>query len=168
MTTDLYTATDIKRERKRLLESQQNIDPILKEVIQEKDAVCDHCHVTQHTRAALHRQTNAFEGLVFNAYKRCLEWVTDKPLSEILRNLADYVEADYSDNPYHNAWLKRVSIDFNKLKESDKDRVLIVLDQPKGSNAKQRKELFRKAVLSRKFGYEYLNLIIKQTNKESN
>jgi hypothetical protein len=139
----------------------------LKEAIQEKDAVCDHCHVTQHTRAALHRQVNAFEGLVFNAYKRCLEWVTDKPLSEILRNLADYVEADYSDNPYHNGWLKRVSIDFNKLKESSKDRVLIQLGQPKGSNGKQRKELFRKAILTRSHGYDKIRSIIEKESKDA-
>lgn len=162
MTQDLYTAADIKKEKKRLLKDQGGIDPILKEELQDKDAVCDHCHVTQHTRAALHRQTNAFEGLVFNAYKRCLGWLTDKPLPEILRNLADYVEADYSSNPYHNGWTKRISTDFNKLKESDKDQVLIQLGQPKGSNAKQRKELFRKAVLSRKFGYEMLKSILEK------
>ena len=162
MTQDLYTAADIKKEKKRLLKDQGGIDPILKEELQDKDAVCDHCHVTQHTRSALHRQSNAFEGLVFNAYKRCLEWVTDKPLPEILRNLADYVEADYSNNPYHNGWLKRISTDFNKLKESDKDQVLIQLGQPKGSNAKQRKELFRKAVLSRTFGYPMLKSILEK------
>lgn len=154
MTRSLYTRDDIANEKQRLLKEQRNIDPILKEEIQEKDAVCDHCHVTQHTRAALHRQTNAFEGLVFNAYKRCLEWLTDKPLSEILKNLADYVDKDYSDNPYHNGWVKRVSTEFNKLKEPSKDTVLQSLGQPKGSNSKQRKELFRKAVLSRQFGYE--------------
>ena len=167
MTQDLYTATDVKKEKQRLLKDQRGIDPILKEEIQEKDAVCDHCHVTQHTRAALHRQTNAFEGLVFNAYKRCLEWLTDKPLSDILRNLADYVEKDYSNNPYHNGWVKRVSVDFNKLKESSKDNVLVQLGQPKGSNAKQRKELFRKAVLSRKFGYEMLKSILEKESSNA-
>lgn len=162
MDRSLYTRDEITNEKQRLLKEQRGVDPILKEEIQEKDAVCDHCHVTHHTRAALHRQTNAFEGLVFNAYKRCLEWLTDKPLSDILRNLAEYVEKDYSNNPYHNGWVKRVSIDFNKLKEPSKDAVLQSLGQPKGSNAKQRKELFRKSVLSRQFGYEFLKDLIKE------
>lgn len=162
MVKDLYTATEIKREKQRLLAKQNNIDPVLKEFVQDKDAVCDHCHVTQHTRAALHRQSNAFEGLVFNAYKRCLGWITDKPLPELLRNLADYLEQDYSDNPYHNGWVKRVNTDFNKLKEHSKDVVLAQLDQPKGSNGKQRKELFRKAILTRSHGYDKIRSIIEK------
>ncbi len=166
MVKDLYTAVEIKKEKLRLLNQQQGIDPILKEVIQDRDSVCDHSHVTQHTRAALHRQSNAFEGLVFNAYKRCLEWITDKPLPELLRNLAEYLEQDYSDNPYHNGWVKRCTTLYNKLKEPSKDNVLVQLGQPKGSNGKQRKELFRKAILTRNHGYDKIRLIIEKENQD--
>lgn len=149
----LYTASDIKRVKDELVKQQKGIDPILKEPFKEVVAT-DHDHTSQHIRSALNRNTNAFEGLVTNAYKRCLQWLTDKPLPEILRNLADYLEKDYSHNPYHPKWMKRVAIDFNKLKEGDKDKVLVELGSDAGSNGAERKKLFQKLVLNRDLGYE--------------
>lgn len=155
----LYTASDIKKVKDELVKQQKGIDPILKEPFKEVVAT-DHDHSSQHIRSALNRNTNAFEGLVVNAYKRCLQWLTDKPLPEILRNLADYLEKDYSHNPYHPHWIKRVKIDFNKLKESDKDSVLIELGSVVGKNGTERKKLFQKVVLDRKLGYETIRDVI--------
>ena len=102
----LLTPADIRRTREKLLEQQQGLDPILKRKIKPEEGVLDHDHRSQHCRAVLHRQTNAFEGLVFNAYRRCLEWLdrTVDPkshrqyepiaLSSVLRNLADYLEGE--------------------------------------------------------------------------
>lgn len=157
----LYTSADIKNEKERLIKLQKGIDPILKEIFKET-VVTDHDHDTQHIRAALNRNTNAFEGLVVNAYKRCLKWLTDVPLPVILRNLADYLEQDYSHMPYHNHWLKRVKIDFSKLKESDKDKVLLSLSQQVGKNSVERKKNFQSALLSRKFDYEMVRDLIKK------
>jgi uncharacterized radical SAM superfamily Fe-S cluster-containing enzyme len=159
MPESLYTTTDIKRVREGLIKKQQGIDPILKEPFSEIP-VCDHDHTTQHVRAALNRNTNAFEGLVFNAYKRCLKWMTKKPLPDILRNLADYLEQDYSDQPYHNAWIKKVKTYFNALKEPQKDAVLVRLGVSTGTNGKERKDAFNKAVLSRQFSYDQLKEVI--------
>jgi tRNA A-37 threonylcarbamoyl transferase component Bud32 len=49
-----------------------------------------------------------------------------------------------------------VQTEFNKLKESDKDILLVDLGLGKGSNAKERKDLFRKAILKKQFTFEEL------------
>lgn len=155
----LYTSSEVKKERKRLFDKQNGIDPILNKKIEFKDSVCDHDHDTQYCRAALHRQTNAFEGLVFNAYRRCLQWVSDESLPYILRNLANYLEQDYSDNAIHPGHIKKICSIFNTLTEKQKEAILQAL-QETGSNSKQRKEVFKKLVLSRKYSYEYLKELI--------
>lgn len=165
MTESLYTPTEVKKIRDKLAKEQNNIDPILKEPFKETIA-CDHDHTTQHVRAALNRNCNAFEGLVFNAHKRCLGWLTDKPLPVILRNLADYLEQDYSHNPYHPGWLKRVKTLFNQLSEKQKDKVLSDLGYEKGVNSKQRKEIFAKLVLDRKLGYDTIREAIQSAKEE--
>lgn len=161
MNESLYTTSDIKRVRELLIKKQKGIDPILKQPFKETVAT-DHDHDTQHIRAALNRNTNAFEGLVVNAYKRCLKWLTDVPLPVILRNLADYLEADYSHMAYHTDWLKRVKKDFGKLKESDKDKVLLELGSTAGKNSIERKKNLQSALLSRKFNYEVVRDLIKK------
>lgn len=163
MVRSLYTSREVSEIRGLLHDRQNSICPILGESLDIKDSVCDHDHQTQHVRAALHRQSNAFEGLVFNAYKRCLEWVTDKPLPELLRNLATYLEQDYSGNPYHTGWQKKIQTLFNALKEKQKDDVLCALGYDKQTNGLARKKVFRKAVLSRKFGYLELKSIIESS-----
>jgi hypothetical protein len=167
MTRSLYTAADIKKEKEKLYQEQQGIDPILKEKILPKDSVCDHDHTTQHCRAALHRQSNAFEGLCFNAYKRCLMWLTDKPLPDILRNLADYLEQDFSKNPYHNGWIKKINTEFNKLKEADKDKMLNKMQIASAKNASERKKSFQKAILTRDYSYDILRNFIGEIRNEN-
>lgn len=163
----LYSPADVKRIREKLLKDQKGIDPITKQIIPDKQAVLDHDHVTQNCRATLERNTNAFEGLVFNAYKRCLSWQTDKTLPEILRNLADYLETDYSHNPYHVGFIKALKVQFNKLSEKQKDAVLVSLGSEKKANSVQRKAQFAKLIMTRQYTYEQL---IKEINnaKETN
>lgn len=153
MNKSLYTATEIKAERDRLVSKQEYIDPILNELFCET-IVLDHDHTTQHVRAALNRNTNSFEGLVTNAHKRCLQWLTDVPLPTILRNLATYLEKDYSKNPYHNGWLKRVTIDFKKLNAVQQGKVLAQLGSKNGTNAAERLKLFKVLTLDRSLGYD--------------
>jgi hypothetical protein len=151
----LYTTDDVKRVRKRLLEQQRYIDPITKQrLVDGASTTLDHQHSSQHCRAALHRNSNTFEGLVYNAYKRCLQWSTDVPLPTILRNLADYYEVDYSSNPYHKDWMKRVQIDFKKLTASQQNKVLINLGSTEGSNGADRLKLFKVLTLNRTLGYD--------------
>lgn len=165
MPESLYTAAEIKKFKEEQVKKQKGIDPITREPFKEV-AVCDHDHSSQHCRGALNRNSNAFEGLVYNAYTRCLRWLTDVPLPEILRNLATYLEGDYSNNPYHNGWMKRVKTDFNKLSASQQDQALVLLGSAKGKNLKERKELFSKIVLDRSRGFEVISSALKQS-KES-
>lgn len=164
MSEHLYTPSDVKRVKDRLAKEQNGIDPILKEPFKET-LVCDHDHSTQHVRAALNRNSNAFEGKVWNAYIRCLKWLSDKPLSEILRNLAEYYEQDYSQNPLHPGFLKRLCTDFASLNEAGKKEVLHLMHQPQGSNATERKALFRKALLSKKFTFFEVKELIEERKK---
>jgi hypothetical protein len=153
MSKDLFTPADVKEVREQMLEAQGFIDPILGMKLESKDAVLDHDHSTQKCRAAIHRQTNAFEGLVFNAYKRCLSWLTPESLPDVLRSLAIYLEQDYSNNDNHPGWIKRVKVDFNKLKEYQKDAVLAELDLAPANNSKARKTSFSKMFLTKKHSY---------------
>lgn len=160
---DLYTTKDIAEAREEFIKMQGNMDPILKEPFKEK-TVLDHCHLSQNVRAALNRNSNAFEGKVFNAYVRCLRWLTDKPLPEILRNLADYLEQDYSDNPYHPGWIRRVTTDFRKLKAKEQLDVLAEL----GYNAvkpNDRVVTFQKAIKSKKFSFEQIKGFINEVKE---
>lgn len=160
----LYTPKDIKEVRDRMVKEQGGIDPILKEEFSE--TVClDHDHSTQQVRAALNRNVNAFEGKVVNAYTRCLSWLTDTPLPEILRNLADYLERDYSGNPIHSGWLKASQVQFNKLSEGSKKAVLASLGSEVGGNSTERKKLFQKALMTRKWTYEGVLQIINKAKE---
>lgn len=161
MPESLYTPNDIKRVRDELVKKQKGIDPILKEPFKEVPCL-DHSHTTQHVRAALNRNVNAFEGLVFNAYKRCLHWLTDKPLPDILRNLATYLEQDYSNNPYHVDWMKKVATEFNKTSAKQQNAILEALGESQGGNLAERKKLLKKAILKREKGYEEIMKIIKK------
>lgn len=166
MNNSLYTQADLKIERERLAAMQSGIDPITKEPF--KETVCvDHCHVTQHTRGALNRNSNAFEGLVFNAYKRCLSWVTNKPLPDLLRNLAEYLENDYSHNPYHPSFTKNLKTKFNQLNANNQNKVLEQLGGEGQGNLVKRKDLFAKLVLDRELGYTRISQVIKEVKNET-
>lgn len=166
MTESLRTTTDVKNYRNKLIKEQGSIDPILNEPFKEV-VVLDHDHVSQHVRSALNRNTNAFEGLVFNAYRRCLQWLTDKPLPDILRSLATYLEQDYSRHPYHPGWMKRVSTDFNKLNAKGMQVALEKLGMQAGRNAVERKNLFKAALKRQDLGYDDFIKILKEAEKLS-
>ena len=164
----LYTPTDVAKVRKILFDAQAGFDPILQQPIDIKGAVVDHDHTSQRVRGVLHRQTNSFEGKVQNAYDRCLKWMSDRTLSDILRSLADYYEDTdriAHTMPIHHGFLKRLSTDFNGLNEQGKKEVLHLLQQPQGNNATERRKLFRKALMTRKFTYEQVKKLIEERKK---
>ena len=160
---DLYSSKDVEVVRNALQKQQQGIDPITKEVIKANQAVLDHCHDSQKVRAAISRQSNSWEGLVFNAYKRCMSWYTEKSLPELLRNLADYLEQDYSENPHHPGWIKKVKTEFNKLSEGAKDRALKNVGSVSGKNSAERKKLFDKVIKTKQFTFRQILDAMKNT-----
>lgn len=149
----LYSTSEIEAIRDILAEQQKGIDPILK--VPFKEAKClDHDHETQKIRGVLGRNSNAFEGKVFNAYVRCMRWLTDIPLPELLRNLADYLETDVKHLPYHPAWLKRVKTDFNILTAAQQNSLLLSLGGGIEANKEKRNASFSKILLQRDYTFD--------------
>lgn len=135
--------------RNELLQKQNGIDPILG--IKITKPVLDHYHQdNQYCREVLQNEVNGWEGRVVNSYKRCLGHLTDKPVYEVLRNLADYIERN-SNIPeeeqviHHTA----LSVDVNKFKRLSSAQQCDILEsfgvQPE-SNTKKRALQARKLI----------------------
>jgi len=157
----LFTAAEVKEVRDKMQELQGGIDPVLGEPFKER-LTLDHCHTSQHVRGALGLNSNAFEGKVQNAFTRCLSWLTDKPLHEILRNLANYLEQDFSANPYHPKWRNKIQTEFNKLNASQMKAVLELHNLEDAKNAAGRKAKFKVLTLDRSLGYDALKKSIQE------
>jgi hypothetical protein len=165
-TEHLYTPTDLRKVRLKLLEQQEFKDLCTGLPLDEKDSVTDHCHDSQYVRGVLHRQINVLLGRIENAYTRDIGWWCNIPLPELLRLIAAYLERQDDTTYLHPSWIKSCKVHFNKLSESDKAQALALMKQPEGKNGKERKEIFRKALLTRKYKYkEVLSLITEASSK---
>ena len=158
----LYTPADVKKVRERLLKEQGGLDAVTGLPLEVKDAVTDHSHQTQYVRAILHRQVNSFIGKLENNYTRMIKWWYNGTLPELLRKIADYLDKPDDLRYIHPGFLKSLQTKFNSLSEGQKKEVLKGMAKPEGSNSKERKELFRKALLSRQFTMTQVEYIIQQ------
>jgi Recombination endonuclease VII len=166
LTEHLYTPTDLRKVRLKLLEQQEFEDLCTGLPLEVKDSVTDHCHDSQYVRGILSRQINTFIGKAENNYKRMIPWWCNIPLPELLRLIAAYLEREDDTTYLHPSWIKSCKVHFNKLSESEKAQALKLMKQPEGKNGKERKEIFRKALLSRKYKYkEVLSLIAGASSK---
>lgn len=162
MTKHLYNTKDVAEARKELTKRQGNVDPITKLEIPDKQHVLDHDHSTHYVRAVLHRQTNTMLGKIENGYIRYLRWWYDGTLSDFLRGVADYLDKEHPQEYLHPSFIRELNTKFNKLNEKGKQDVLKELNLCSGKNAKERKEAFRKFVLSKKLTrVELLNILDK-------
>lgn len=84
--------------RQEQLEKQQGLDPItgLKIV----NPCLDHSHDTGVCRMVLERETNAWEGKVYNSWKRYMRY-RGVSLETALSGLLRYYATDFSCNPIH-------------------------------------------------------------------
>ncbi|QYC52460.1 packaging and recombination endonuclease [Salmonella phage SSBI34] len=90
--------------RKKLLDEQGGVCAILKEPM---DKPClDHDHFDGKCRGVIGSELNMFEGSVQKLWSKHLEGKTEITMSEALRRLADYLEQDNSDKPFHDDILK--------------------------------------------------------------
>lgn len=160
MTTDLYTTVDVKEVREQLLKEQDKRCALTLLEIPTKQAVLDHCHKTQKVRAVLHRQANASLGKLEGIYTRYLSFWYPESLSTFLRQAAAYLENVKEDRWYHPGWLKKIQTKFNSLNETQKKDVLRFFELEEGSNAKERKESFKKLLQSQAYGFEFINDIV--------
>lgn len=118
--------------RKELLESQNNIDLITGQELKYEDSVVDHKHreyagqkIGENgaglIRGVLDRRINAFEGKIFNAYKRYgVDKVADIPLPELLRKVADYLESNTTNYIYPSEAPKSLTISIMQYKKLKK------------------------------------------------
>ena len=85
--------------------------------------------------------------------------------SNFLRQAADYLEKEQDTRYVHPGWLKKSQTMFNSLPEGDKKAVLEALGQSQGGNSTERKKLFKKALLTRKFSYDQVKAMIEERKK---
>ncbi len=156
MTIDLYNTADVKKVREQLIQEQKGLCAITGIPTASKDFALDHAHdENQFVRGAAHKQANAALGKLENLAVRYLYWYPDG-LPEFLRRCADYLEEEHDTRWRHPMWQKKINTLFNKLKESDKDKVLRLLGQEVCKNGVERKKAFQKAILSREFSFNVL------------
>ena len=167
MTVDLYNTTDVKHVREQLTKEQNNKCLVTGLDIPPKQHVLDHMHDDkQLVRGVLHRQVNAFLGKAENAYMRLMQWWYPNDLPALLRECADYLEREEDTRFRHNGWIKKVNTAFNKLKESDKDKVLELMGLEKGKNGAERKKLFQNGILTKNYDYDTIRTFIGEIANE--
>ena len=95
----LKNAAEIAVYRKDMLAKQFNICPLCDTPITADKAVLDHAHGSGHIRAVLHRGCNTILSKVENNYKRM--GVSMDQLYGMCSPIAEFLEDDYSANPFH-------------------------------------------------------------------
>lgn len=161
-TTDLFTATDTKKVRELLIKEQQGLDlvtglPLTKPCL-------DHAHDSEQlVRGVIDLSVNAYLGHCENNFKRHISWWSDLTISELLRMIATYLERPVDKRYRHPKWLAKAQTEFNKLKESEKDKVLLVLTTDVCNNSSKRKATFKKLLASRKYSRDYIYDLIERS-----
>ena len=167
MTVELYNAKDKKEVREILLKEQGGVCAITKVPIEANKAVLDHVHdQTNYVRAVLHRSVNSCLGVFENAWKRHMAWWYKGTLPEFLRQCADFLERKPDTRWRHDSWLKTCQTKFNALDEKSKTSVLQSMALPDGKNSKERKEEFRRGLLSRKYTLTQFEHILKKGKQD--
>ena len=104
LTPELWVkdAKQIAAFRNKLILEQQGLDPILGEPLRKP--CLDHDHFEGKCRGVLSQCVNTFEGYVLKAWMKYVSENTQTSLSTALRNLADYLEQDFSGYPLHGGF----------------------------------------------------------------
>lgn len=93
------TSSNFGKIRAKLLDEQGGVCAILQEPM---DKPClDHDHYDGKCRGVIGSSINLFEGTVQKLWDKHLSGKTQVTLSETLRRLADYLEKDNSNMPFH-------------------------------------------------------------------
>lgn len=168
MTVDLYNAKEKGDVRDRLLKEQGNKCALTNLPLDKSQSVLDHRHDDEmFVRGVISRASNSLLGVIENGWKRYMAYCYSGTLSQFLRECATYLEKPKDTRYRHDQWLKKLEIMYNSLNEAGKKDVLQSMNQPSGANATERKALFRKALLSKKFTYEDTRNLINETKGKS-
>ena len=162
MTIDLYTTKDTTRIRELLLKEQEGNCACTGLEIPPKTACLDHVHNSQcFVRGVLHRQVNSYIGKCENNFIRMIKWWYPGTISDLLREIADYLEETENKTEYrHPSFLKQLKVQFNKLNSSQMQEVLEYFGKPTGKNLAERKEIFSKIVLDKNLGHDKISSVI--------
>lgn len=145
----LKDVKEAKKFREELLTQQKNIDPILNIPITRP--VLDHQHFPNYNcRGVLQNEVNAFEGKVFNAYRRYLKHLTKAPLVDILKSLILYLEKDNTKMPIHYTAIKDELRPFKRLSAKEQINTLKGLNIAPACTAKKRLKQMQKVILEGK------------------
>lgn len=164
MSIHLFNTKEVSEVRKKLYDEQQGIDKVTGLELQYKDSVTDHDHKSHYVRGIIHRQVNAVIGKIENMYIRYIKWWCSIPLPELLRKIADYLELPIDKRYVHPGWMKACQTKFNSLDEKSKTKVLHSMALHDGKNSKERKEIFRKGLMSRRFTLTQIEGILNARN----
>ena len=93
---------------------------------------------------------------------RYIKWWCSTPLPALLRQIADYLELPQDKRYVHPSWLKTCQSRFNSLNEKSKTAVLHSMALPDGKNGTERKDIFRKGLLSRRFTLTQIEHILNE------
>ena len=144
LTEDLYNVKDKKRVRQLLTLEQSNLCAITGLPIEEKQHILEHAHDDEmFIRGVTSRQANSALGVIEKMWTRYMKWWYNDTLSNFLRQCADYLEKEHDSRWRHDMWIRKINTEFNKLKEAQKDSVLVALGKTAGKNATERKKLFQ-------------------------
>lgn len=104
LSADLWVkdAKQIAAFREQLILSQNGLDPVLGEPLRRP--CLDHDHFDGKCRGVLSQNINTFEGYILKAWMKYVSEYTNTSLSEALRNLANYLEQDFSKFPFHGGY----------------------------------------------------------------
>lgn len=163
--THLYSPKDVAKVRELLYNEQDGKDALTGQDLPKEKACLDHNHHTQFVRSVLHRQINAALGKLEGVHTRYLSHVYEGTLSDFLRASAEYLERKDDGRYIHPGWLRKSQTLFNSLPEGDKKAVLATLGQSQGGNSTERKKLFKTALNTKKFTFEYIKNLINERKK---
>jgi len=163
MTRELYSPKDKAEVRDLLLKEQGNKCALTGLPLDKSQAILEHAHDDEmFVRGVTSRAANSLLGVIENNFKRYMSWWFSGTISEFLRQCATFLERPHDKRFRHDQWLKKSGILFNKLPEGQKKEVLHLLGQPQGSNATERKKLFRSALMTRKFTFAEVKKLIQE------
>ena len=150
----LYNPKDTARVRELLLEEQKGKCLITKKPIPKGKAALDHNHKTQFVRGVLHTHSNVMLGKIENAWDRYMVWWCPVSLPEFLRGTADFLDREQPKDYVHPAFVKKLEIEFKKLKEPKKNSLLSKYTDASCSNATERLKAFKKLVSKKDKSFE--------------
>lgn len=162
----LYNPKDTARVRELLLKEQGGMCLLTRKPIPKGKEALDHNHKTQFVRGVLHTHSNVMLGKIENAWDRYMAWWCPISLPEFLRHTANFLEREQPKDYIHPKFIKKLEIEFKKLREPKKDSLLSVYAGGRGKNASERLKMFKKEIGKKDRGFEEWMRILEDYKNE--